>query len=162
MPTAEVCDLSYLFIKEQDVFTKLQDYNTAYLAYDVSCNLSITDTATRTTNKCGTTKTSLEGKGETLQRAYNEYKNLLTNYNTNNCLNIKTNDQYDASLNALMNNYKNLSNLRSQQDMKLMELYKNTNSMSHETGLNMDSSVYVNVLWTVLATSIILLIFLKL
>lgn len=156
-----VCDLSYLFIKEQEVFTKLQDYNTAYLAYDLSCNYSLTD-ATKTQNGCETTKTSLKGKGEILKTLYNEYKSLLTNYNTDECLNIKTNDQYDASLNALMNNYKNLSNLRSQQDMKLMELYKNTNSMSHETGLNVDSSVYVNVLWTVLATSIILLIFLKL
>lgn len=58
-----------------------------------------------------------------------------------------------------INKYKAMKNKRKELDLKMRELYDQSNS---DVNLLFDNSVYVNLAWTVLATSVLYYLFVKL
>ena len=58
-----------------------------------------------------------------------------------------------------INKYKTMKNKRKELDWKMRELYDESNS---DVNLLFDNSVYVNLAWTVLATSVLYYLFVKL
>lgn len=59
----------------------------------------------------------------------------------------------------LKKNHEEIVNLRNELDIKLFELNNVQNSAAGESKMQMDSSIYVTILWTTLATSIIYFMF---
>ena len=155
-----------IFIDEQNVFSKLQSYNKAYSTY-MLCNSNDLETKKQAIQKglCGTTPGSnsiLSPDSTDLNNAISSLKNDITYYTSNT--NHKTNNQYDASLNQLKSDYVNLLQLRSDIDLKLQNLTKtdNSNSVTAMTGHTLDATIYANLLWTILATSLVYIVFTKL
>ena len=158
--------LNSIFTDEQNVFSKLQSYNQAYSTY-MLCNSNDLETKNQAIKKglCGTTPGSnsiLSPDSTDLNNAISSLKNDITYYTSNT--NHKTNNQYDASLNQLKSDYVNLLQLRSDIDLKLQNLAKNdtSTSVTAMTGHTLDATIYANLLWTILATSLVYIVFTKL
>ena len=111
------------------------------------------------------------------ERAYTTYSKCISDYNcpsiinsdsTNECrlcqaLNTVAQDiQSDPSYNATVTSYANLTNKRADLDLKLQGLYNIDNSIPNLYQLQNDSTVYTGILWTVLATTMIYYVFIKL
>jgi len=115
--------------------------------------------------------------------SYTDFENAYTTYSTcisdyqcssspgtyqNECklceaINVISNNiQSDPSYNALLTNYNNLANKRNDLDLKLQDLYNIDNSIPNLYNLQTDSTVYTGILWTVLATTLIYYVFIKL
>ena len=158
--------LNSIFTDEQNVFSKLQSYNQAYSTY-MLCNSNDLETKNQAIKNglCGTTPGSnsiLSPDSTDLNNAISSLKNDITYYTSNT--NHKTNNQYDASLNQLKSDYVNLLQLRSDIDLKLQNLAKNdtSTSVTAMTGHTLDATIYANLLWTILATSLVYIVFTKL
>jgi len=74
---------------------------------------------------------------------------------------LLTNPQYEANYMNIINQYNQIVSMRSDLDMKLRELYSLNNSTGIVNKSYLDTTVYKNILWTVLATSIVYFIFMK-
>ena len=145
--------LNNIFDYEKQLFSKLQSYNTAYTNYYLCSkykkNCDIADTSYNVNLQKSEISTTISNLDNVI-KYYGELSDK------------KTNGQYDASLNELKNNYQHLLKFRSDIDTQLMELYDNPASISNSHFLHVNSAVYINLLWTVLATSIIFIVFTKL
>lgn len=73
-----------------------------------------------------------------------------------------TNDEYQTEYNNILTQFQQIITLRQDLDMKLRELYSLNNSAGTIYKTYVDSTVYSNILWTVLATSVVYFIFIKL
>ena len=133
------------------------------------CNSNDLETKKQAIQKglCGTTPGSnsiLSPDSTDLNNAISSLKQNITYYTSNT--NRKTNNQYDASLNQLKSDYVNLLQLRSDIDLKLQNLAKNDSSTSTSvtamTSQTLDATIYANLLWTILATSLVYIVFTKL
>jgi hypothetical protein len=98
-----------------------------------------------------------------LQQQANDLKNLMTTYNTilqslKQTANALTPDQYGEIITMYD---KNLL-LRNELDQKLGEIYQYNDSKFIQSQYTLDKTVYSNVLLTILATSMIYIVFTKL
>ena len=155
--------LNPIFTDEKNVFSKLQSYNQAYSNY-MLCNSNDNETKQQAIKRglCGVSgsNTVLPPDMSDLNNSITSLQSDITYYTSNN---NKTNQQYDASLNQLKSDYANLLQLRSQLDLKLQDLTKNDpSSITAMTGQILDATIYANLLWTILATSLIYVVFTKL
>ena len=79
-----------------------------------------------------------------------------------------TNDKsaYDPALSdpitSINSSYNDMTQLRSGLDLKLQQLYNIDNSIPNLYQSQLDSTVYSGVLWTILATTLIYYVFIKL
>lgn len=72
---------------------------------------------------------------------------------------IYSNSHFDADHTNKMNEYMNMKKKRKDLDRKMREIYDEKNS---DTYMMFDNSVYTNLAWTVLATSVLYYLFVKL
>lgn len=113
----------------------------------------------------------------TFESAYTTYSQCISDYNcpakidnssSNECKlcaainTVATDIQSDPSYNATMSSYNNLTKTRNNLDLKLQGLYNIDNSVPNLYQLQNDSTVYTGLLWTVLATTLIYYVFIKL
>ena len=155
--------LNPIFTDEKNVFSKLQSYNQAYSNY-MLCNSNDNETTQQAIKRglCGVSgsNTILPPDMSDLNNSITSLQSDITYYTSHN---NKTNQQYDASLNQLKSDYSNLLQLRSQLDLKLQDLAKNDpSSVTAMTGQTLDATIYANLLWTILATSMVYVVFTKL
>lgn len=159
-------NLNTIFEKEQVVFSTLKDYNTAYTNY-VMCHAKDTDLVAKA-NRLGicngeASVSVLSQKAAATQSSLNELNSALNIYNSNTDKKYrKTHVEYDASLAELTMNYGTLLDTRAGLDLQIQDLYNGTNSVSSMNRLETDATIYANILWTILATSLIYFIFIKL
>jgi len=85
-----------------------------------------------------------------------EIQNMINNSD------FLTNDQYQTENENIMKQWYQILQLRAELDMKLRELYKMNASVGNTYKTYVDTTVYTNILWTVLATSVVYFLFLKL
>ena len=71
--------------------------------------------------------------------------------------NIETTDNKQV----LVDNHNEILKLRAQLDQQLQELYTLNNSLSVENKIAYDTTIYTGLMWTILATSIIYFVFVK-
>lgn len=159
--------LKNIFESEKIVFTNLQSYNLAYTNYAMckSEDATLVQRANSLAicNPGMTNYVPLEGKAQVVNDSLERLRVALDVYNNNPDKTYKkTTIQYDASLAELKNNYKTLLNSRSNLDLQIQDLYNGKNSVSSMNKLEMDAAIYANILWTILATSLIYFIFIKL
>ena len=125
---------------EKNVFNSLNDLNKKYVEYinsEKTDNTKITDSITDLNQKISALNTAVT----TLKT-----KNIDTNINTID----------------LINTYKDIIDKRNDLDIKMMEINKSIDSNYIEQKGKNDSTKYTNILITVLATSLIYYIFVKL
>jgi hypothetical protein len=89
---------------------------------------------------------------------YNEYKQDILDLSAGIGM-IKQNGLKVDSMNYLVNTHSNIKTKRNNLDMKMRELYENE---YNDKQLLYDHSVYFTLAWTVLATSVLYYIFVKL
>ena len=100
-----------------------------------------------------------------LQQQLNDIDNLIKSFNT--LLNFIQTDNSNNNIPAeqyeelVQKNSENIQ-LRNELDSKLSEIYEYNNSNIVNSKINMDSSVYAGVLWSILATSLVYFVFVKL
>lgn len=122
----------------QDLQNAIERFNAAYVIYKNNPN---------TANK------------QNLLNAHT-YLNTIINCYENNI--NPTNTYEEKTFQNLVNNYSEVVKKRKELDVKMQEVYNIQNSLPVENRLNMDSSVYATVLWSILATSVLFIIFVKL
>lgn len=127
-----------IFSEQKNVFKSLQSYNQAYLQNNLnSVNTPISDT-------------ELKIYISNLQTAISDLKKSSAS---------KTHAEYDRELIKLIEDYRDMVNQRADLDLRLEELYDNNSSKRALTKRELDSSMYANILWTILASLIIYVIF---
>lgn len=82
----------------------------------------------------------------------------------NDSLNVKTmdNNVYNYNYNDILNNYKLNQEKREKLDNKLRDLQNNDESSYLDNKIRYDSTIYSGALWTVLASSVVYYVFMKL
>lgn len=165
-----------IFDLEKKLFNSLNNFNNKYSQF-LRCSNSITDSERDANinnilkdNNVNCNAASRLLTSDDIRIAYNEINNNITIYNTAfeklktifpiNQLNSETNNIRD--IDGLVNKYQDVIKLRNSLDLKMMEINKTKDSkFMYSKGQN-DSTVYTNILLTVLATSLIYYIFVKL
>ena len=126
---------------QSDLNTKYSNYTVAYLQYIDCLNTG--------SSLCSTTSldASYAGLSSAIKTEQGHVDSVYSVYSGN----IVT----DAS-------YSTLTDLRSNLDLKLQALYNKQNSIPQLYNQQFDSTIYTGVLWTVLATTLIYYVFIKL
>jgi len=95
-----------------------------------------------------------------LLQQINDLNNLISTFNTI-IDKLKSSSSVDQS-ETILKNYKQTLDLRADLDKKLGEIYKYNDSRIVQSQNYLDKTVYTNVLLTILATSLIYMVFVKL
>ena len=143
----------------------LTDYKNAYLNY-LTCNEKTTGGADAPKNGCITTGSTITPEsGDTTGSKWLSD----ADGNLNDAIQQMQGDLTYAQLSPptgdnskkINTSYNKMVNYRSQLDLKLQELYNNQNSLPNLHQAQIDSTVYAGILWTVLATSLLYYVFIK-
>jgi hypothetical protein len=136
---------------EKIVFDSLNDFNTTYSQYIRCTAVNCTDT-TITKEGVINKQTDLNIKIQAYSNAYNQVNSTTSSMDTMDSTKMKT----------LMDTYNTVVNKRNELDVKMMEFNQTIESNYMEYKGQYDSTKYTNILITVLATSLIYYIFVKL
>lgn len=154
-----------IFEKEKQVFSKLKAYSTAYTNY-AECNS--TDAAGMAAGQtrigsvaCTGAASSLTAATTAATTAISDMEAVLLAYNTGTSPK-KTTAVFDASMVELRARYAGITAQRADLDLKLRNLYSAENSISAMNRVELDAAIYANILWTILATSMLYMVFTKL
>lgn len=101
----------------------------------------------------------------TLNKNLNTYKDVLSTYKLNNPDPINENEKDVKNNNSVLSNrdpttylkprHNEILRLRSDLDQKLMDLNNTSNGMYSSSKLQMDSNIYITIMWTTLASAIV-------
>lgn len=103
-------------------------------------------------------KRSLCQQFDDINSLVNSFKTIVQNVITNQ--GITTTTTSPAQINEIKKQHSQMIELRNKLDLQLQQLM-NKGSISAENKLQLDSTVYTTVLWTVLATSVLYYVFIK-
>lgn len=150
MSQQQINDENEIMIKMKDVYSKLTDYNTAY--YNCANNASFKTDCNINTNK------DFKTLYDNLKDSLKKLEDLINNYKKN--YNIIDN----VDFNQIKTDYNKILENRKELDAKLTELYGaiNGNDSLYNNQNHVDSAILSGVLWTILATSMLYYIFIRL
>lgn len=152
-----------LMESERKLLADLNDFNTKYNRYTL-CNNAYINPSTNPQN-CS----AADMKKDTVVAAYNKLKNTSV-IDVSNSLSVFKNDPktispavYDASYQYIKSTYQNdVLKVRNELDIKMRELYGIEGSIVDERQKHYDTTMYIGLLWTILATSGLYFVFTKL
>lgn len=152
-----------LMESERKLLADLNDFNTKYNRYTL-CNNTYINPSTNPQN-CSAT----DMNKDTVVAAYNKLKNTSI-IDVSNNLSVFKNDPktispavYDASYQYIKSTYQNdVLKIRNELDIKMQELYGIEGSLTDEHQKHYDTTMYIGLLWTILATSGLYFVFTKL
>jgi hypothetical protein len=92
------------------------------------------------------------------------YKSLLSDLNTfnqalNASVNLHTTSGHVGDIGAMQLRESEVVKMRQSLDTKLLELNEVEGSMANDNRKNMNSTIFANILWTTVATSLVYLVF---
>ena len=128
----------------------LTDYNKAYINY-LECN---------TINASGKINIGCDNTTNAIQRLTDASNALMAAIQTVQS-DLDNIDPSNDNGTQIKTNYQKMANYRSQLDLKLQELYNDQHSLPNLQQAQVDSTVYAGILWTVLATSLLYYVFIK-
>lgn len=91
-----------------------------------------------------------------------KYADVLTEINTVNEIIQAIATQNPNNYSEIVNTYKKNLHLRNELDLKLKEIYEEDGTTQRNLKIDYDSTVYASIAWSVLATSLIYYVFVKL
>jgi hypothetical protein len=157
-----------LFAQEAVVMSTLQSYATAYTNYEECNSLAPALVGTVTTRLgIGACTGAGAGSASTLNAAYAAANTALIDLAAAKASYMsagktKTNAEFDASMVALKSDYASMSAKRANLDTKLRNLYNAENSIADMNKVELDAEIYANILWTILATTLLYVVFTRL
>jgi hypothetical protein len=151
-----------LMESERRLLADLNDFNTKYNRYTL-CNNHYINPSNNTLN-CS----DIDMSKNTVVSAYNKLKTTSV-VDVSNSLTLFKNDPntispaiYDASYQYIKNVYQNdVLKIRNELDIKMQELYGIDGSIVDEHQKHYDTTMYIGLLWTILATSSLYFLFTK-
>ena len=157
-----------VFSHEAALLSSLKSYATAYSNYQ-ECNSSDTlgirnpalarfGVAGSTT--CTNASSVLSSATSDMSNNLVALKNAMDTYNGST--GKKPTPAFDASMVQLKGDYASMVALRANLDLKLSNLYNAESSIADMNRVETDAAVYANILWTILATSMLYVVFTKL
>jgi hypothetical protein len=152
-----------LMESERKLLADLNDFNTKYNRYTL-CNNTYINPSTNPQN-CS----AADMNKDTVVAAYNKLKNTSI-IDVSNSLVMFKNDPntispavYDASYQYIKSTYQNdVVKIRNELDIKMQELYGIEGSIVDEHQKHYDTTMYIGLLWTILATCLLYYIFVEL
>jgi len=176
--TVPICSPDDLYLIQTKILDEINRFNSTYadfIAYQYNVKHSVAgDTTPKLKYPSGMTESTASAKfSGKLVTNLQEYINLSQDLETYNNL-LKANKAYYPNPENPNNSKSDLKHMdpiilghihkeivdkRNELDTKLFELNNVQNSAAGESKMNMDSSIYVTLLWTTLATSIIYFMF---
>lgn len=148
-----------LFNQQNNIINSINKFNIDYTNYLSGCDkriISPDDLTKPLPAYCSTLLDNLKSTQSNILNDIYSFQNNLKNFVP------PANYNYDASYNELITKYNNNIKTRGSLDLKLKEIYATDGSIQSELKLNMDTSVYASIMWSVLATSLIYYVFVKL
>lgn len=145
------------FINASNVKNKLSDYNLAYTNY-LTClekHPKIVDQETQQIQRDPSSNYVYSG----LDCVPPDSNSLIQDIQTLQSNIMKMSSSNDVSYNEIVKNHQEMVELRNQLDLKLQQLYNVKNTIPIETQMETDTTLYATIMWTVLATSMVYLIF---
>lgn len=152
--------------KQKFGILELDSNNDFYVINQNGISLSFTPEGSTVAGTCPT-PTGLVGYEELqtqVTNGINRLKSMITGNNNDKLNSSIVNSKFNetnGTLTALKDRYNNLLKKRRNLDLKMQELYMNTGGFN-DIQMQTDSAIYGALLWTVLATSLIYYIFVKL
>jgi hypothetical protein len=116
---------------------------------DFSCDNNVT---------FGTLQTQINNEIDRLTQQDSSITGLITSLNRN--ITYSNYNSTNTSFTDLKTRYEELKNLRRKLDLKAQELYNNRKN-GNDTQALTDSAIYGTLLWTILATSLVYYVFIK-
>lgn len=142
---------------EKKMYESLNSFNSSVADYTRCLNTKTTTGKVVTYEECST-KDRIEQTIET--KRIDLDRKLTIFFNAYVSIKDSLGDRIDIS--SILDNYKQLLKTRNELDLKMMELNKEDNSRFVSYKSQYDSTIYNSILVTILATSLIYYIFIKL
>ena len=166
-----------IFELEKTVFTNLNIFNAAYAEF-IRCNTTSNITIDKTTcpnpiadnryliQLATTLNDSIDAltnalKDITASTTTSEYTLGQTNKTTRSGPADISPDEYNTRYNALGVFYDNLTKVRAELDLKMKDLSNDNESMSQTYNEQLNATIYASAVWTVLASSLVYYVFVK-
>jgi hypothetical protein len=152
-----IFDLENKVMKNVDVFQ--QKY-----ARFLRCSSTQKDIVNNVNPECDPMSDGLNGVDDAYRNvmySIDELKDGLNRIDKNNGSGM-SNAEYKKDKDEMMKGYQELIGLRQQLDVKLADLYKQQKLDRESSATQLDSSVYANTLWTILATCLLYYILVEL
>lgn len=146
-----------IYYLEQNVITNLNKFNDDYALYLRYAN--------NITSLNISQITQLPKLKQTVINNYNNFNQSVTDLSNGLAIfDPNTLQQYDASYNSIQSSYLNILKMRNNLDFLYNEFKKNSTLSSYGDEIissHINSSLYTTILWSVVATSIIYIVFTK-
>ena len=151
-----------IFDLEKKIIAALNTYYSNYSSYQ-RCKYCSNITGTKPT-MCNGLSTSCDiteynnSKNE-LDKSIAIFNDALGKLKTNDGI---SQDDYEENYGDIMQQYSNVLKLRNELDLKLKEINQTDDSVYNMYVSSYDSTVYTSIIWSILATSLLYYIFVKL
>jgi len=154
---------------ETKLLADLKEFNQLYTRY-VTCN---DQQLNGVNNKMGCSKDEMSNQA--IDKVNDAYNNIIVKNDKNELIGgslyalyntdlnqYKSDTEYDASLNVIKTNHKDIVSMRNELDEKLKELHVTEGSLAYEQKRIFDGTAYTGLIWTILATSTLFYVFKRL
>jgi hypothetical protein len=165
-----------IFDLEKAVFSNLNIFNASYAKF-VRCNTTVNIKIDKTTDCPGTITDDLTTASANLNESIDNLTKALTEVNasrtTSEYIVGQPNkvdrvgpdgispDEYNKRYKDLGNFYDNLTKLRAELDLKMKDLSNDNESISQTYNDKLNATIYASAVWTVLASSLVYYVFVK-
>jgi hypothetical protein len=152
-----------LFDNERDVIRNVTNYNTAYLNFVLCSNRQLDPKMVNQncSNEIRALNPNFDASMNKLQNSIQVLDSNLKTYNIQHPKLSSSSYDFDISMNKIMEDHNKLKTVRNQLDLSLKNLYDTQDSTVNIYKNNLDMDAYANIMWTVLASSVIFYIFIK-
>jgi hypothetical protein len=160
MPTTYESPKPNIFDLEKDVITTLNNFNSTYAQF-IRCSSS----SSVVTDKSNCPRELIDPKNayDDVNAAIQKLTRALAQVNSNTTSTGPiTPQKYNETYDKIMRDYGDLTILRADLDLKMKDLERDDESLSQMYKDKTNATVYASTLWTVLASSLIYYVFVKL
>jgi hypothetical protein len=145
-----------IYIDASNVYSSLQDYNSAYTKYLMcSENKPMIDPTTGAIVRDPNSQKMVYSNASCSKPDPNQLIQQIQSLQNSIVTIINTNKSSDSSMNITTQSYNDVIKLRNELDQKLQELYNTNQSVPMMYQQNADSMQYAVILWAILASSLL-------
>lgn len=152
-----------IYKKEGDVMKDVDIFQKKYARF-LRCTSNVPGLSNSVSPKCDATEdgiNSLDAAYKNVMYSINLLNNNVKKIDPENSLGL-TNEDYAKSKTEMNDTYDEIRDLRKKLDIKLQYLYNEQKNGRESSAAQLDSTIYANTLWTILATCLLYYIIVEL
>jgi hypothetical protein len=145
-----------IYEKEGDVMKNVDDFQQKYARF-LRCSSNAPGLSDSVSPKCDPKEdgiNSLDAAYKNVMYSINSLNNGVGKIKPETSLGL-TNEEYEESKNEMKGTYQEIRDLRKKLDAKLETLYNEQKNGRESSAAQLDSTIYANTLWTILATCLL-------